>query len=179
MKILILDTSTEKSQVIFAQSIEDFTVQHGRPLVSEIQKFGEPDAIAVTTGPGSFTGIRVGMALALGMAFSKDLPLINLSSLSGFISEVQGRFLSLIDARGGGAYIMVQERCGDQIQEITRHQRCSLEELPRHLIGCKKVVGPDLKRFDLLNCEERYADPSHLVKLAYSQLASELKPFWG
>ncbi len=59
------------------------------PLIARVMdqaeiEFGELDRIAVTTGPGSFTGIRVGISAARGIALAAGKPAIGLSTLSGF-----------------------------------------------------------------------------------------------
>ena len=46
------------------------------------------DIVAVTTGPGSFTGIRVGIAAALGIALAADLPLIGVTSFEAVVETV-------------------------------------------------------------------------------------------
>lgn len=178
MDLLVIDTSTERSQVIFAQNPSSFeTIQlpiglaGSQGLFAAIASFAKrPQAVAVTVGPGSYTGIRVGMSAAKGISSGGDLPLVGLCALSGFISSEEECFLSLIDARGGGAYIMTQQRKGNKIISITSAMRCPLEELPMHLHGVKKVVGPQLARFDLLRCETCYADPAYLVQRAYRKL---------
>src|SRR6201985_323120 len=59
------------------------------PLIARVMdlaeiEFSELDRIAVTTGPGSFTGLRVGIAAARGIALASGKPAIGLSTLSGF-----------------------------------------------------------------------------------------------
>jgi len=55
------------------------------------------DAIAVTTGPGSFTGLRIGIGVAQGLAYGADLPVVPLSSLATLAQGAIRR--SEIDAR--------------------------------------------------------------------------------
>ncbi len=178
MSLLIIDTSTEKSQVILAQDVETFEVKKlpsgfksSHLLVSTIESFCQDfDKIAITSGPGSYTGIRVAQAVAKGLAFPKKLPIIELCSLVGFIPPMPGRYLSLIDARGAGAYILLQELKEGKITQLGSPELVTLEELPMHLFTCKGVVGPNLTRFDLLSCHETYADPVQLVKFALAKI---------
>src|SRR3990167_8222937 len=147
MALLIIDSNTEKSQVILAQDVGTFEVKKLPPgfksshlLVSIIESFyQEFNRIAVTSGPGSYTGIRIAQAVAKGLAFPKKLPIIELCSLSGFIPPKEGRYLSLIDARGAGAYILLQELKGGKITQIGSTELVTLEELPIHLFACQGV----------------------------------------
>mgnify|MGYP000954780725 CR=1 FL=1 len=67
------------------------------------------DAIAVGRGPGAFTGVRLGISLAQGMALALDLPLITVSSLAALALEApeddgDAAILAVIDARMGEVY---------------------------------------------------------------------------
>ncbi|MFC2049098.1 tRNA (adenosine(37)-N6)-threonylcarbamoyltransferase complex dimerization subunit type 1 TsaB [Chlamydiota bacterium] len=127
---LIIDTSTDKSLVVFARGIDVLLkillppgAQSSRHLMGAIVEGmtqlgltpSDLQAIAVGVGPGSYTGIRVGVAAAKGLAFPRSLPLVGFCSLAGFVTPQEGRFASLIDARIGGAYILLQERRQDEL----------------------------------------------------------------
>jgi tRNA threonylcarbamoyladenosine biosynthesis protein TsaB len=87
------------------------------PLVARVMdqagiEFAELDRIAVTTGPGSFTGLRVGISAARGIALAAGKPAIGLSTLAGFaaplIAEDDGtHVVAAIDARHGNVYLQV------------------------------------------------------------------------
>lgn len=67
------------------------------------------DRIGVTVGPGSFTGLRVGLAFALGLGQALGRPVVGLSSLTGLAASVEGGpagpVAAVIDARRGEVYL--------------------------------------------------------------------------
>src|ERR1700712_86762 len=84
------------------------------PLIGRVMKdsgvaFASLDRIAVTTGPGSFTGLRVGLSAARGIALAANKPVVGLTTLSAYaaplVSEnAEHPILSAIDARHDHVY---------------------------------------------------------------------------
>ena len=68
--------------------------------------FGALDRIGVTVGPGSFTGLRVGLAFAQGLGAALDRPVVGVSALDALAasSDAPGPVAALIDARRGQVY---------------------------------------------------------------------------
>jgi tRNA threonylcarbamoyladenosine biosynthesis protein TsaB len=87
------------------------------PLIARVIKasgvgFAGLDRIAVTTGPGSFTGLRVGLSAARGIALAADKPVVGLTTLTAYaapvVSQNAGRpVISAIDARHDHVYFQV------------------------------------------------------------------------
>jgi len=145
MRTLIIDTSTERGLVALADGAKilfEKALPSSRALFSSLPSLDSLEAIAVTLGPGSFTGIRVALAAAHGLAYGRKLPLLPLCSLAGFLSPDEGRFASVIDARLGGAYVMIQERRGNEIIQLSEPQKMPISELPD-----LPLFGPNVKRF--------------------------------
>lgn len=79
-------------------------------------------AIAVSIGPGSFTGLRVGLATAKGIAYSGGLPLIGISTLQALAAGVKnfdGIICSLLDARKSDVYMALFRRAGECLSRLT------------------------------------------------------------
>jgi tRNA threonylcarbamoyl adenosine modification protein YeaZ len=62
-------------------------------------------AIVVGTGPGSFTGTRIGLAVARGLALALDLPVAGVSTLTALASVAEGAF-PVVDARRGEVFVL-------------------------------------------------------------------------
>src|SRR5207244_8932341 len=75
-------------------------------------EFAALDRIAVTIGPGSFTGLRVGISAARGIALAATKPAVGLSTLAGFAAPLiaaddSSQVVAAIDARHGQVYLQV------------------------------------------------------------------------
>jgi tRNA threonylcarbamoyladenosine biosynthesis protein TsaB len=118
------------------------------------------DAIAVSQGPGSYTGLRIGVSAAKGLCFSLDLPLIAIPTLESLAHQVTERgelyIVPVLDARRMEVYSAVFNESHGEIRE-TRAEIITeasfgeyIGESPVHLIGsgaekCKELlVGPNL-----------------------------------
>lgn len=146
MRTLILDTSAEKGLIALAEGTKivfERPLQSSRELFAQLPALKDIDAVAVTVGPGSYTGIRVGLAAAKGIAFGLGVPLIPLCSLDGFVSPLDEEFFSVIDARMGGAYIKRQRRQGNEIFALSEPEKVPIEQVPADL----PLYGPSLQRF--------------------------------
>ena len=85
------------------------------PLIARVMKASDLDVadldrIAVTTGPGSFTGLRVGIAAARGLALAGNVPVVGVSTLSAYAAPYLGiddktPVVVAIDARHGQVYL--------------------------------------------------------------------------
>jgi tRNA threonylcarbamoyladenosine biosynthesis protein TsaB len=76
-----------------------------RDAVAEAGGFAAIDRIGVTVGPGSFTGLRVGLAFAQGLGAALNRPVVGVSTLDALAASVDGRTVAaLIDARRGQVY---------------------------------------------------------------------------
>ncbi len=120
MKILGLDTATYTSGIavldgdrVLAEARHDASGQKSDLLVAIdlVCKRagvapGELDAVAVGAGPGSFTGLRIGMATAKGIAFAVGKPLWAVSSLAALAQDAHapGFVVAVLDARRGEVY---------------------------------------------------------------------------
>lgn len=90
-----------KDGVVEFQLEDSFGMSHATRLAPFVERCMEelkrkeenPDAVAVSLGPGSYTGLRIGLSLAKGLSFSLDVPLIGISTLQ--ILAVKAMFRSM------------------------------------------------------------------------------------
>ena len=77
-------------------------------------------AVAVGQGPGSFTGLRIGIGVAQGIAYGVNIPMIGISSLDALANQApsQGRVIAGIDARMGEVYWCEYLKSKDGVQRL-------------------------------------------------------------
>ena len=104
------------------------------PLVKEVLSdagitVGACDAVCVSAGPGSYTGLRVGVSTAKGLAFGAGIPLLSMGTLDILVAGVEETpafIVPMIDARRMEVYTAVYSAGGDRLTEVEA-----------------RVIGPD------------------------------------
>ncbi|MES2642516.1 MAG: tRNA (adenosine(37)-N6)-threonylcarbamoyltransferase complex dimerization subunit type 1 TsaB [Myxococcota bacterium] len=117
MRILLVDTAgpvvglaafegSETRYVASARVTSGTEVWLEQHLAAALGALSGLDRVAVTVGPGTFTGIRVGVAAALGLAFARGVEVAPISSLAlrATLAPGEPRVLALLDARKGRVY---------------------------------------------------------------------------
>ena len=127
MKILSIDTSSKlctiailEDSILLKEHTQDSGLTHSETLIPRIKEMFEElnlalndiDLIVCDKGPGSFTGIRIGVATAKAFSDSLEIESIGISSLESLVYNVKedGLICSLIDARNENVYVSIFER---------------------------------------------------------------------
>ena len=107
------------------------------------------DAIAVSKGPGSYTGLRIGVSTAKGLCYALDIPLIAISTLSSLARQVTGSLVvPMLDARRMEVYSAVFSSEMEQIREI-KAQIITQDSFKTYLdMGQVTFIGDGVEKFE-------------------------------
>ena len=146
MRILGLDTSTSVASVAISEDgrivAEDSYPRKGRtegsraksnhaeiilPLIDSVLRragigLSDVAGIAVSIGPGSFTGIRIALSTVKGLAYGTGIPAVGISTLQAIAARVagfEGVVCPILDARKGEVYAAVFCKHGNQLERLT------------------------------------------------------------
>lgn len=118
--------------------------------------------IFIVNGPGSFTGIRIGLAIAKTMAWALNIDLIPISSLELIATTPSNvPVVSLIDARRNCVYAGAYDH---DLQKIMQNQYISLEELVKLYPDDTTVKYVSYDTFDIINTERPVIDYIRVIK---------------
>ena len=167
MKILALESSAAACSVclwedgrLLAQSFQNSGLTHSRtlmPLCGDLLKncghtLDEVDVVAVAAGPGSFTGLRIGVAAAKGLAWAGNKPCAGVSTLEAMawpLAHLEGAGLcAVMDARRQQVYNALFEVRGGALLRRCSDRAVSVEQLAAELEARKKpqiLVGDGAK----------------------------------
>jgi tRNA threonylcarbamoyladenosine biosynthesis protein TsaB len=145
----VLDTGTGKLIAQESQAMKRGHAEALMPLIARVMKesalpFAALDRVAVTTGPGSFTGLRVGLSAARGIGLAAGKPVVGLTTLSAYAAPILSEageqpVISAIDARHDHVYFQVVSGNGSslvraKVAPITEALEASRFGAP-HLVG--------------------------------------------
>lgn len=153
MKILALESSAKAASCavladgeLLASAWQAAGLTHSRtllPMVEGMLKNSEltmeaMDAVAVAAGPGSFTGLRIGIAAVKGLAWAAEKPCIPVSTLVAMawpLAHLEGSIVCAMDARRQQIYNAVFLADGGALERLREDRALSLEEAAADLAG--------------------------------------------
>ena len=217
MKILAVDTSATAASVAVAEEnklIGEFSINtaltHSQTLMPMVDKLlnntglsvNDIDAVAVNAGPGSFTGVRIGVAAVKGIAFPKNLPCVSVSTLESMAYNMLGNdciVCSVMDARCSQVYNALFRVKGCTVTRMTDDRALSLTDLKNELrninekvvlvgdgaVLCSKFLGEELENIMLAPFNNRIQTASSVAYAAFEKInngetvkADELMPVY-
>ena len=191
MKILAIDTSALTAT---AAIISDGTLlgemsittklthsQTIMPMIDELLKkvsldISDIDLFACSEGPGSFTGLRIGIGTIKGLAYGLGKPVVGVSTLEALahnISYTDFLIAPIMDARRGQVYNAVYKYEGEKLVCVTEPRALSVEELCEELTEKTIFVGDGVKVYkekiaELLGEKAFFAPPQNQLQRAGS-----------
>jgi tRNA threonylcarbamoyladenosine biosynthesis protein TsaB len=145
----VLDTASNKMIAQESQAMKRGHAEALMPLVARVMKqagiaFAALDRIAATTGPGSFTGLRVGLSAARGIALAANKPVVGITTLAAYaaphVSEHgEHPIISVIDARHDHVYLQVVSGRGESL--VTPRVAPMAEALAASRFGAPHLAG--------------------------------------
>ena len=168
MNYLCIDTSgknltllIKKGQEYFSFHDENCGVSHSVRIMPEIENLIEKanfdlksaDFIACVVGAGSFTGIRIGVATAKGLAFANDLKVLSITSFDTLAyNENEKKTLAVIDAKHNGYYV-----CGYENKKVIYPPKYILKEQLNEikkdykLVSFEEIDGLEIEKVDIVS----------------------------
>lgn len=156
--ILAFETSAKAASVallegdtLLGESYQNTGLTHSQTLMTMAEDLlkncgktvSDVTAVAVAAGPGSFTGVRIGVAAAKGFAWAKELPCYGVSTLEAMARNLdvhQGYIVPTMDARRDQTYTAIFRAEAGKLTRIEEDSAISYEELSEKLKNLQESV---------------------------------------
>lgn len=147
MKILAIESASVTASCAVSENgiiLGEYTLSHKKthseklmPLIETLMKelelkIQDIDVIAISEGPGSYTGLRIGAAIAKSMAYAVNIPIVNVpttKSLAGNIFDLNNHIVPVMDAKGGRIYTGIYKWEDEELVTVKEQFPCNIEEL--------------------------------------------------
>ena len=151
MKILAFDGTAKAASVAVLDGdrvLGHYTVDNGLtqselllPMAENLLEslkmtFNDIELYTTSVGPGSFTGVRIGVSLIKGLAFGKNIPCVEVSTLEALaenLSGIPGIIVPCMDARRAQVYSATFRSDGDSLSRLTEDRAIALYDLASEL----------------------------------------------
>lgn len=198
MKILAIDTATKYLSIALydENKVCEYNLEVGRLLSSLISstikrvievadwQLKDIDYFCVGLGPGSFTGIRIGMATVKGLAWAQGKRIVGISTLdilANNVATTTGKIIPVIDAKRNLIYCSIYKKKDGLLKRVAPYMLLSLDELCRKLTAGSLVFGDALGLYreairkassaiNILDNEYWYPKAHNLITLALEKI---------
>lgn len=159
MNLLALDTSTDwlslalhwrGETICRAWQVQQKHAELTLPAIQQLladagASLGDLQGLALSIGPGSFTGLRIGCGIVQGLAFGFELPVVGVNTLAALAADIdQPNVLAVLDARMGELYVAGFAQADGVQREILSTMVCKPEALPSLPEGDWWIAGSGL-----------------------------------
>lgn len=148
---LVASVAITEDDVMIAEYTIDYKKTHSQtllPMIDEMCRMTDfqlekIDAIAVSAGPGSFTGLRIGSATAKGLGLALKKPLIHVPTVEAMaynFYDTEKYIVPIMDARRNQVYTGIYQMDGDKLQVLEAQMAVEIDELAKKLCTYGKPV---------------------------------------
>lgn len=166
MLILAIDSSTPVAGIalmddeqLIREAFVNYKKNHSETLMPMVDRvlrdcertLAEVDALAVTIGPGSFTGLRIGLAAVKGLSLATNIPVVAISTLQVLAHNIAGSdtlVCPALNARKQELYTAMYDNSGSFPRAVVEEMACSPKDLAYRALQTAQNMG--FKRITLL-----------------------------
>lgn len=200
MKILAIDSSAIAASVAICEDetlLAEYTINNGNthsetilPMVESALKMlglsvSDIDLFAVSNGPGSFTGVRIGTATLKALAFGSEKPCVGVSTLEALAHNLvgyKGIICPVMNARRSQVYTALFESDGERLTRVIEDTPMAVTELDEVLAKCGEPVrfcgdGYDVTVPNLKECQYIDVPERERLQSAYSVAVVALEKY--
>ncbi|WP_326908230.1 tRNA (adenosine(37)-N6)-threonylcarbamoyltransferase complex dimerization subunit type 1 TsaB [Sedimentibacter sp. MB31-C6] len=158
MKVLAIESASVIASCAISEDdtiLGEFTLGHKKthseklmPLIEELfdeleMKIQDINMIAISEGPGSYTGLRIGGAIAKSLAYAVDIPIVNIPSMMSLAANIYNTdklIVPIMDAKAGRIYTGIYKWNNEKLFPVKKQFPCNIDELIEKLNDINEPV---------------------------------------